>query len=260
MRHSDMAFEQFFVDIHSSPGAGELVEQLARRGIATFDGMHDSSDLLLLGRSIGHVLPHPDSDAHGITTLSGSEREPTSRHAHLGFTSESLFPHTDGSSVTHPPPLVLLACEVAARQGGASLVVDCRAVYERLRASMPDVLLALSQPGSALFGEDAGHSGAIFETIAADMESSRVNVRFRWDGLGRFASSVMSVMPTFLDLIEELAYTFTLGAGQGYVVQNGRWLHGRTWYEGRRTVHRLLVRPSGHLQSGRDPIGFGFVA
>jgi Taurine catabolism dioxygenase TauD, TfdA family len=253
-----VVFERFFVDIHSARGSVDVVDRLARSGIATFEGFNTTADLLRLAHSLGDVLPHRDSDAHGVTTLAGCEDSRPPRPGYLGFSSESLFPHTDGSSVANPPPLVMLACEVPARKGGAALVVDGLSIYQRLRTVMPEALAILSGPGSVRFGGDGAHVGAVFETVAADRESTnQITIRFRWDGLGRFEQPVTAVMPAFLTLIRDLTRTLTLGPGQGYVIQNGRWLHGRTRYEGQRVVHRILVRPDGSA-SDRDAIPLGF--
>lgn len=48
---------------------------------------------------------------------------------------------------------------------------------------------------------------------------------------------------------------FRLSVGQGYAVQNGRWLHGRGRFSGNREMLRIL----GHPLSG-IPIRYGFTA
>jgi hypothetical protein len=205
-------FESFLVDIHGARGSVDMVERLARSGIATFEGVNNSADLLRLAHSLGSVLPHRDSDAHGVTTLAGCENSRPWRPGYLGFSSEPLFPHTDGSSVANPPPLVMLACEVPARKGGAALLVDGLSIYQRLRAVMPEALAILSRPGSVRFGVDGAHVGAVFETVTADRASTNeVTIRFRWDGLARFEQPVTAVMPAFLALIGDLTQTLTLG-------------------------------------------------
>lgn len=33
-----------------------------------------------------------------------------------------------------------------------------------------------------------------------------------------------------------------MGVGDGYILQNARWMHGRTAFSGQREMHRLLGR------------------
>ncbi len=256
----DRIFEQYFVDVHRRRGNAELVARLRRHGIVTFDGVQGPSDLLRLARSIGNVLPHRDSDVRGVTTLAGTDSGNLRRQGYLGFSSEALFPHTDGSSIPSPPCLVLLACEVPAAQGGATLVVDGCALYERLRTNMPATLAALSRYGSARFGGESGYHGSVFEVVAGDQPDTArwVSIRFRWDGLAIFSPSTSAALPAFLELVEESTLKFTLDRGQGYIIQNGRWLHGRTEYAGHRRVHRVLISPHRRYRSDMDTIPFGF--
>jgi len=252
-------FERYFVDIHSAEGHVKLIARLARDGIATFDRVPTARQLLSLARSIGDILPHRDSDAVGVTTLAGTESTASARPGYLGLTSRELFPHTDGTGVVHPPTLVMLVCEQPAPRGGATTVVDARALYAWLSVHAPAVLHELRQPGSARFGGKPEYRGAVFEPVAEARrnEDARISIRFRWDELAAFTASTRAVMPVFLDLISRTGSQFTLRRGQGYIVQNGRWLHGRIEYAGDRKVHRILVRPRFHTPA-HDVIRFGF--
>jgi hypothetical protein len=254
-------FDRHFVDVHAAGGRQTLVSQLAGRGLATFDGMRTPSELLALARSVGDVVPHRDSDRDGVTTLAGAERSSRPLPGYLGFSAKELVPHTDGSSVASPPPLVMLACAVPAPHGGETLVVDGAEIYDRLRHEAPAVLQQLSQPRSARFGAEEGYLGSIFEYVIRDQPDSdgRMSVRFRWDGLSAFAPPTAAVLPQFLDLVREVALEFALHSGQGYLVQNGRWLHGRRAYRGYRCAYRILIR-SRTMDSLGGAVPCGFVA
>jgi Taurine catabolism dioxygenase TauD, TfdA family len=259
----DGAFESHFVDVHKPHGHRALVSRLAQHGVATFDRVEDSSALLRLARSLGDVLPHRDSDLRGVTTLERTESGSSPRRGYLGFSSRELFPHTDGSSIASPPPLVMFACSQPAPQGGHTILVDARALWRRLSVTRPRILDELSRPLSVRFGGEQAHVGSIFEGVEGDQPpldgTRRLCVRFRWDGLAQCAPSTTAALPALLVLIRETAVSFELARGQGYVVQNGRWLHGRTAYAGFRRVHRVLVRPRREGRAG-DIIPFGFEA
>jgi TfdA family taurine catabolism dioxygenase TauD len=257
----ERAFESHFVDVHEPHGHRALISRLAQRGVATFDRVEGSSALLRLARSLGDIVPHRDSDPRGVTTLQPTESDSSPRHGYLGFSSRELFPHTDGSSIASPPPLVMFACSQPAPQGGHTMLVDARALWQRLTVTVPGILEELSRPLSVRFGDEQAHVGSIFEGVEGDLPpldgTRRLCVRFRWDGLAQFAPSTTTALPSLLDLIRETAVSFGLARGQGYVVQNGRWLHGRTAYAGFRRVHRVLVRPHREGRTG-DIIHFGF--
>jgi len=245
-------FERFYVDLHAPGGQAALVDRLAGHGLVTFDQIFGRDAALRLMRSIATVVQHRDSDADGVTVLTASEPLARVRSGFAGFSSQPLAPHTDGSSLPRPPTLVMLLCAVRAREGGATEVTDGREVYDWLAAEAPDVLRELATPLSALFGTGGGHLGSVFEPVGSGMY-----IRFRHD-LARFSPSVTAVLPPFLEVIRTRTVRFTLGPGQGYVLQNGRWLHGRTGFTGRRQIHRILGEPYPAERLGRS-IGFGFI-
>lgn len=82
-------------------------------------------------------------------------------------------------------------------------------------------------------------------------------IRFRQDDLARFSPGVTAVLPELLEVIRTRTVRFKLRAGQGYVLQNGRWLHGRTGFTGRRRMHRILGEPYPADRLGGS-VGFGF--
>jgi hypothetical protein len=82
-------------------------------------------------------------------------------------------------------------------------------------------------------------------------------VRFRQDELARFSPAVTAVLPQLLEAIRRRTIRFALNVGQGYVVQNGRWLHGRSGFDGLREMHRILGEPHPPERPGRI-VGFGF--
>jgi alpha-ketoglutarate-dependent taurine dioxygenase len=246
-------FKRFYVDLHAPGGQAALVDRLAGHGLVTFDQIFGRGAALRLMRSIATVVQHRDSDSDGVTVLTASEPLARVRSGFAGFSSQQLAPHTDGSSLPRPPTLVMLLCAVPAPEGGATEVIDGREVYDCLAAEAPEVLRELATPVSALYGTGGGHLGSVFEPVG-----SGVCIRFRDDDLARFSPSVTAVLPQFLEVIRTRTVRFTLGPGQGYVLQNGRWLHGRTGFSGRRQMHRILGEPYPAERLGRS-IDFGFI-
>ena len=196
-------------------------------------------ELLQLCSRLGTIVKHRDADEAGLTHISKrSDMQPG--EGHQAFTSSHLTLHTDGSSIPEPPTLVVLWCERPAAEGGASLFADGKQLYQVLANEYPEVLETLSTPNSALFvGTEPPVYGSIFSTGA----DGSIYVRFRYDGLGYYAAPVCSVLPIFLGLLERYTLAFPLQKQQGYILQNGRWLHGRTAFHEDREMYRVLVRP-----------------
>jgi len=84
-----------------------------------------------------------------------------------------------------------------------------------------------------------GYLGAIFERDA----DARVSVRLRLDELSRFSPDVTRMIPRLVALAERHMLVLPLRAGQGYILNNSRWLHGRMRFSGTRTMFRVLGNP-----------------
>jgi len=145
--------------------------------------------------------------------------------------------------------LLLTSCRRPSATGGASVLVDGQAVYEDLAESQPDALRAFRTPHSVLFGGAAGHLGSIF----ADNGNDRVTVRLRLDDLAQFSPDVSRWLPTLRAAIDRHAITIGLDRGQGYILDNHRWLHGRNAFTGQRVIYRVTGDPLPNLAI---PIGF----
>jgi alpha-ketoglutarate-dependent taurine dioxygenase len=231
------------------PGADRrLVRVLSEVGFVLLDGVADADVLLAVARSIATVVPHRDSRPDGVTVLADREGG-TGRCGFAGFGRQGLGPHTDRSSVEHPPALLMMACAQAGEQGGECVAVDGEAVYDDLAENEPEALEALSAPRSALFGGAAGYLGSVF----AVQSDGRVVVRLRMDELASFSPAVDQWRATLRTTIDRHATTVPLRAGEGYVLNNSRWLHGRRAFTGSRVHYRVTADPLPHLAM---PAGF----
>lgn len=225
------------VDLQQDWAAG-VAAGVASDGIARFDRIHTRAQFITLSSSLGTVVSHRDSDSDGITML--QNRGSTSRRMGFGgFGTGALLPHTDRSGLTDPPPLVLVVCGRRATSGGECIAIDGQRVYSDLTASEPEAVEALSQPRTALFGGAAGYLGSVFEHT----QGGRIRIRYRRDGLAQFSPEVTRWLPRLDEAIDRHTIRFTLQPGEGYVLHNHRWLHGRTAFTGDRVMYRLSLNP-----------------
>lgn len=245
-------FRKFFVCLESSSNKKELFANLNKLGLVTFEGVQTTSQIEELALSLGQIRRHRDSNERGITVIAPTKHIKY-QNSNLGFTSERLFPHTDGSSERHPPTLVLMVCGKVAEQGGLSVLVDGKAVYEALNRQHPSILNRLKASNSVIFGLEPEYKGAIFEKISND----NYIIRFRFDKWVRFCASLAQDLPILLRSIEAHSFPLALQNGQGFIIQNGRWLHGRSAFTGDRLIYRVLVDVTTH-NCLEEKISFGF--
>jgi alpha-ketoglutarate-dependent taurine dioxygenase len=218
-----------------------FVETLAEHGFVLLDGVTSRNDLLRLAHSIATIVPHRDSDASGLTTIADLGCQVRSGFA--GFSACALNPHTDRSGTVSPPALLMMVCGQPATSGGECVVIDGKAVYDDIAEADPKTLKALSAPRSVLFGGAAGHLGSVFTKI-----DDRVTIRLRLDELAQFSPETTRGLPILRAAIDRHATVFRFDVGQGYVLDNYRWLHGRRAFSGQRVMYRVNANPLASLR------------
>lgn len=227
----------------NSQGEGRatgLVAELAARGLVLLDDVTSADHLLRLAHSIATVVPHRDSDASGLTTIADIGGQMRSGFA--GFSACALNPHTDRSGIVNPPALLMMTCGQPASTGGECVVIDGKAVYDDLAESHPEAAKALSTPRSVLFGGAAGYLSSVFSTTG-----DQITVRLRLDDLAQFSPEATRWLPVLRAAIDRHATVFRLNAGQGYILDNHRWLHGRRAFTGQRIMYRINGNLLPHL-------------
>jgi hypothetical protein len=216
-----------------------VFEALRSTGMVLLDRLPTRQDVLNAASRIMRITAHRDSDPDGLTVIRDTGLH-AGREGFAGLGNGEVLPHTERSSILIPPRLMVLVCARPATTGGECLLADGHVVYDDLAANHPDALAALSEPRSAFFGGGDGHLGAIF-TLRHDRR--RPEVRLRWDGLARFSPLLQPYLPVLRAAITRHQRVLTLDAGQGYVLDNTRWLHARTAFTGPRLCYRALGDP-----------------
>lgn len=215
-----------------------LVSDLARTGLALVEGVEDERTLLWLAGSLAVVAPHRDGAQDGITLLTDRGRA-AERSGLAGFGAGALAAHTDCASLPEPPGLLIVVCREPGHTGGESVLADGQAVYTELARHSPGALASLAMPRSVSFGGTAGHLGS----VVTHRPDGRVSLRLRWDSLARFDPDVSRALPDLRAAVDRHTVEIALRPGQGYVIDNHRWLHGRRAFTGPRAVYRVLGDP-----------------
>lgn len=241
------------LNVGDPDSAAQVADVLRRQGIVFVSGVPDRSQLLSSGRGLMAIRRHPDSDDDGVTTI--ERRFSTAMGSLAGFTDRELVPHTDGSAVAAPPRMLMLVCQRRPSSGGQVLLVDCSGLYHEIASSDTAMLEALSAPRSAYFGGGSGHLGSVFQGL----DDHRVAARLRFDDLIRFSPAASLYAARLRELVHQRTITVDLGVGEGYVLLNDRWLHGRRPFAGDRTMLRLIgdPLPEHHIVPGFTPARTG---
>ncbi|MFI1868891.1 TauD/TfdA family dioxygenase [Streptomyces jumonjinensis] len=235
-------------DDTSPGGTRAVVDRLRTDGIATVGGLDSRTKVLAFAGQVMTLVPHRDSDADGLTTIQDIGRR-SLRPGLGGLGAGELPAHTERSSVPWPPRLMLLVCQRPADRGGEVLLTDGRAVHAHLAEHAPEALEALALAGTAFYGDGGGHTAQIF-TRHPD---GRISVRLRQDALAQFSPLVRRHLPDLTRAIGTVQRRVLLGAGQGYLIDNHRWLHARTAFTGRRVCLRALGASRAPLPAGFAP-------
>ncbi|MDA2807627.1 TauD/TfdA family dioxygenase [Nocardiopsis suaedae] len=224
--------------------SSEVMALLRETGLAHVRVPAERTAFTAAARRLLAAFPHPDAGADGVTVL---RPRPDGRDpGRAGFTQEALLAHTERAGVPVPPHLMLLACVRPGSSGGLTTLVDGEKVFSFLCERAPQAATVLSSRGAAYFGGATGHAGAVFERTS----EGRWTIRLRLDELARFSPRAEPHLPELLDAIKACTTMHPLAAGEGVLLDNTRWLHGRQPFHGNRVMWRVLGAPITPLARG----------
>lgn len=170
---------------------------------------------------------HRDGDSNATTLI--APRPVGSTPGYAGFSRSALAPHTDCSSWESPPTVLGLLCVKAAPVGGEALLVDGWAAINSLttseREALQSVAVEIGTDRRAMTILSPGTGGP--------------SIRYRDDSLIFPDPLGPTWMRLRCALVDNLL-TLPLNEYQGYLIDNTRWLHGRTAFRGQRLALRLL--------------------
>jgi alpha-ketoglutarate-dependent taurine dioxygenase len=221
-------------------GLEKLKSNLQDQGMVLFKS-ENAEELLSIGSSLGSIHFHPDSDATGLTKISHKieyDDINASSKNKLGLTQGELIPHTDRSGVDFPPKYLIFWMEKQANIGGHSLLLDGHEFFEQLSThGDPASIELLMRPKSVIFRNETSFLESSFFCKVRDS----LMVRFRLDHMVYTSPDVSNILENMVKKILTNSIKLKLQKGEGYILDNHRWLHGRTQFIGDRLAYRLLV-------------------
>lgn len=231
-------FAAHYLAPHGPQADETIAAQLRAAGLVTVGGLDSRAAVLDFAGRLMHLLPHRDSDPDGLTVIRDTGHR-ADRAGFAGLGNGPLLPHTERSGIPAPPRLMLIVCVRPAEAGGEVVLVDSRQVHADLAAHHPDALAALADGQAAFFGGADGLVAPVFHQIGDD----RTTVRLRLDELVQWHPLAQPFVPDLADTLDRLRQPFPLAPGEGYLIDNTRWLHARTAFTGARRHFRALGNP-----------------
>lgn len=215
----------------SDLGEADLGDALTRDGVVLLRNATVAEVRTLLSRWTEPVR-HPHDLETGLTVIAPMP-DADGTVGLAGFTPGPLAPHTDRSLDPEPPSLVVTVLDLPAASGGEALLVDGARVLATLRRSFDPVAIA----GLRLRTAD-GSSVPIVETTGG-----LTRIRYRADPVARpYSVTGDRRLLAALDELIAAPRVLRLGVGDGYLVHNHRYLHGRSGFTGTRRLTRMLAR------------------
>jgi len=229
-------FRAHHADIVDPAQQPRVIALLREHGLVTFTGITSRTALAEVAGRLMSIRPHRDAGPDGVTLITDTG---TMDPGYAAFTGAGLIPHTDGTSLPDPPGLLLLSCQQPASYGGNTLLADAARITTTLAIDHPAALGALCAPRAAYFGTAGGYLGPVCEPAGP----GRARIRLRLDDLAMFSADATPVIPVLRAVIIRHQQAIHLDAGQGLLVSNTRWLHGRDRFTGPRVMLRILGDP-----------------
>ncbi|MGC4749663.1 TauD/TfdA family dioxygenase [Micromonospora sp. DT201] len=178
-------------------------------------------------------VDHPHQVADGLTVIAPRIRTNDGDNE-AGFTDLPLLPHTDRSLHAQPPSVLATLMLAPARAGGSATLVDGARVLTLVGRRADEAAIA-----NLRLKTTTGQPGPPVVEFTPD----NARIRYRDDRIARPDSSDgrTDLVTELRRLISETTRSLHLGAGDGYLVHNHRFLHGRRAFIGDRRLVRFLA-------------------
>jgi hypothetical protein len=208
-------------------------KELKENGIIFLSNIHSEITGWLIANHFGKTVPNSDAEKNGITEIT-EEKIGSNPKNSRAFTRLGLIPHTDRSTKRVPPKYLLNWVQEPSQHGGEILLTDGNLLYKKMKKEYPSKLKIL-QDKIAFFSDGiSSYIAPIFNKNSV----GDISIRFRDDNCVFFSDEAKPAILVLKKLICENTNIYTFQAGEGYLLDNTRWLHGRNAYSG----HRLICR------------------
>jgi alpha-ketoglutarate-dependent taurine dioxygenase len=214
----------------------EAKNELEKTGIIFLKDIHSEITGGLLAPHFGKVVANLDASKNGITEIT-EEKTGNNQKNSRAFTRMSLVPHTDRSTIINPPKYLLNWVQEKSPYGGETLLLDGKNLYQEIKKEYPQHLKILLDK-IAMFSDGIN---SYISPIFKKQKNGDITIRFRDDNCVSFSDEAKPAVTILQKLISEKSVSYSFEAGEGYLIDNTRWLHGRNAYSGHRLICRIHI-------------------
>jgi alpha-ketoglutarate-dependent taurine dioxygenase len=206
------------------------------KGVLLIKNVEHDDEALKIAKNLGSIHHCVDANTNGITVISNIEQGKNINNS-LAFTHAALYPHTDRSPIRVPPKYLINWCVHSSNSGGEVLLCDGHTIFSYLMEHSPLTCKALMESDAGEFSDTVDtYIGPIFK-----LDNGKIFLRFRRDNCVKFKTLFHNHIHTLYEAIDLYTFKVNTKPGEGYVIDNTRWLHGRTAFEGNRVIKRIQV-------------------
>lgn len=222
------------IDLESPVFPEAVLNGIYDKGLVTISEMSSKDQLEALARVVGKIRVHKATGNDGTTIF--TTRPGERQQQGVSTADYELYPHTDGTRFETPASFLALYVQQPDTDGGGkSIFVDGAKLYTTIKEQDPELLAFLKTP--ILFGTSGDQFlGPVF----SQTEAGLIAVRFRLDDQVVIPDPVRGKLGRFL-AIPGMQHEVGLRAGEGFLADNRRMLHGRTEIKGIRSVQRANI-------------------
>ncbi|KAJ0416569.1 hypothetical protein BJY00DRAFT_326198 [Aspergillus carlsbadensis] len=216
---------------HLPTSLESIQEDFYNKGIAFVEQCNEES-LTKLAHQLGDIVrPRNEANGAGISNIRFAPSL-----AGKGYSSEELYFHTDRSGWERPPRILVSTLKRKSTTGGESMLADTTRILKDIKDQGDGLYELVTSPKHASFRSDDG----VFVPRPIFEESSGL-FRFRFDDNIQLSASLVVRFQQLLDILYRNSFAVALQEGQGYLLDNHRFLHGRTAFTGSREMLRALI-------------------
>ncbi|KAL4926815.1 HAD-like domain-containing protein [Aspergillus undulatus] len=218
-------------NFHSPSDIQSIKEEFFEKGLTFLEGFNEET-LCQLASQFGDIV-RPRNEKTNGSGISNIRFDPSL--VGKGYSSEELYFHTDRSGWEQPPRILVSNLKSKSTEGGASMLADTSRILKEIKQHDGFYELLTDSKHSSFRSDDG-----VFVPRPIYDESTGL-FRFRFDDGIQLSASLVIRFPLLLDIMCRNSFAVPLQQGQGYLLDNHRFLHGRTSFTGSRELLRALV-------------------
>ncbi|KAL4934976.1 hypothetical protein BDV06DRAFT_141358 [Aspergillus oleicola] len=217
---------------HTPSDLQRIKEEFFEKGVTFLEGFNEKT-LAQLASQFGDIV-RPRNEKTSGSGISSIRFDPSL--VGKGYSSEELYFHTDRSGWERPPRILVSNLKSKSTDGGASMLADTSRIIQEIKDQGGGFYELITDSKHSSFRSDDG----VFVPRPIFNEVTSL-FRFRFDDGIQLSASLVIRFPQLLDIMYRNSFAVPLQQGQGYFVDNHRFLHGRTSFTGARELLRALV-------------------